>query len=85
MLDVIGFAGKLVDRPVLRRRDHPFVDHIPISTFLFFWPFTLSQITENREAEARNPLIFQYSIFGFCPQKATLRQSLSSSVVARAG
>jgi hypothetical protein len=35
----------------------------------------MSQITENRKVEARKPLIFQYPIFGFCLQKATLRQN----------
>jgi hypothetical protein len=36
-------------------------------------PSALSQITENRKVEARKSLIFQYPIFGFCLQKATLR------------
>src|SRR5262249_18310627 len=35
----------------------------------------LSQITENRKVEALKPLIFRDPIFGFCLQKATLRQS----------
>ena len=35
----------------------------------------LSQITENRKVDPHKPLIFQYTIFRFCPQKATLRQS----------
>ncbi len=37
----------------------------------------LSQITENRKVEAPKPLIFRDPIFGFCLQKATLRQSRS--------
>jgi len=35
----------------------------------------LSQITENRKVWTRKPLIFQYTIFGFCLEKAFLRQS----------
>jgi hypothetical protein len=37
----------------------------------------LSQTTENRKVEAPKSLIFRDPIFGFCLQKATLRQSLS--------
>jgi len=36
----------------------------------------LSQITENRKVLTRKPLIFRYTIFGFCPKMAILRQSL---------
>jgi len=35
----------------------------------------LSQITENRKVWTRKSLIFQYTIFGFCLEKAILRQS----------
>jgi hypothetical protein len=35
----------------------------------------LSQITENRKVWTRKPLIFQRTIFGFCLEKAILRQS----------
>jgi transposase-like protein len=44
--------------------------------------WALSQITENRKVEAPKPLIFQYPIFGFCLQKATLRQSPLETVHA---
>jgi hypothetical protein len=36
----------------------------------------LSQITENRKVWTRKSLIFQHTIFGFCLEKAILRQSL---------
>src|SRR5215813_1307571 len=42
-------------------------------------PGVLSQITENRKVDPHKPLIFQYTIFRFCPQKATLRQSRRAS------
>ena len=42
----------------------------------------LSQITENRKVEAPKALIFRDPIFGFCLQKATLRQSRFSSLLA---
>src|SRR5215472_15524326 len=35
----------------------------------------LSQITENRKVWARKSLIFQYTVSGFCLEKAILRQS----------
>ena len=35
----------------------------------------LSQITENRKVWTRKPLIFRHTIFGFCLEKAILRQS----------
>ena len=35
----------------------------------------LSQITENRKVWTRKSLIFQYTIFGFCLEKAILRDS----------
>ena len=38
-------------------------------------PWALSQITENRKVWTRTLLIFQYTIFGFCLEKAILRQS----------
>src|SRR5262247_3219096 len=39
--------------------------------------WALSQITENRKVWTRKSLIFQYTIFGFCLEKAILRQSLT--------
>ena len=35
----------------------------------------LSQITENRKVWSRKPLVFQHTIFRFCLEKASLRQS----------
>src|SRR2546428_10644602 len=35
----------------------------------------LSQMTENRKVWIRKSLIFQYTVFGFCLEKAILRQS----------
>jgi hypothetical protein len=43
--------------------------------------WALSQITENRKVETHKPLIFRDPIFGFCLQKATLRQSLDSYIL----
>jgi len=40
----------------------------------------LSQITENRKVWTRKPLIFQYTIFEFCLEKAMVRQSRSMTV-----
>ena len=40
----------------------------------------LSQITENRKVWTRKPLIFRHTIFGFCLEKAILRQSLKKSL-----
>ena len=40
----------------------------------------LSQITENRKVWTRTLLIFQYTIFGFCLEKAILRQSPLRSI-----
>jgi hypothetical protein len=39
----------------------------------------LSQIIENRKVDLRKWLIFQHTIFRFCLQKATLRQSPPAS------
>ena len=44
-------------------------------------PYTaLSQIIENRKVGTRKSLIFQYTIFGLCLEKAILRQSPISSL-----
>ena len=49
---------------------------------LIGYRLALSQITENRKVWTRKSLICQQTIFGFCPEKAILRQSLDSPLTA---
>src|SRR2546429_7781754 len=65
----IGSATDVLLSPALFTRMSSFPNRVTV-----VWT-ALSQMTENRKVWIRKSLIFQYTVFGFCLEKAILRQS----------